>query len=722
MSTTLSIPHSDLSSIPLDSVPGVGPQLLLKLSKLGIRTVEDALYFLPLKYEDRRSIRPLGASRPGERAVFRVEVLARGESVNPRSRKKIYHVLVGDGSGQVDLKWFHYRRPWMDKEFTVGCRLLVFGEIKIFGGVKQIEHPEHEIIKENNVLNNNTSSGFSSALGEGGILPVYPLTEGLTQKTIRRIWKKLVEIYASSVPCAIPEEIFHRLRLPSLTEALQEVHFPRTTAKDIPFSEVEKTISRYRKSIVFDEFFYLELGLALKQRDMGRIPGNAFRVTHLYTKPLAQKLPYRLTAAQRRVLGEIKRDMMSPQPMNRLLQGDVGSGKTIVALMAALIAIENNFQVAVLAPTEILAEQHFLQFHRYLDELGLKAALLTGSTGKKERDLTLSDLSSGGIHLLVGTHAILEDDVDFPRLGLVIIDEQHRFGVLQRGGLRNKGTHPDTLVMTATPIPRSLFMTTYGDLSLSVIDELPPGRKPIKTIVFSEKRRALAYRLVSQELARGRQAFIVYPLIEESENLELQAAEKDFERLRDEFFPMFKVGLLHGRLKPAEKEQIMGRFRDHDLDILVATTVIEVGIDIPNATVMMVENADRFGLSQLHQLRGRVGRSQHESICILIASQSISGDGNKRLQVMEETTDGFRIAEADLEIRGPGEMLGTRQHGLTDFRVASVLRHQEILAMARDEAFGLAARPGFFTSPEWAETRRTLQRRWGTRLELASIG
>ncbi|NLC71514.1 MAG: ATP-dependent DNA helicase RecG [Desulfuromonadaceae bacterium] len=722
MSAALSGLNPDLSSIPMDSIPGVGPQILLKLSKLGIRTVEDALYFLPLRYEDRRNIRPLASALPGERGVFRVEVLAKGENVHPRTRKRIFHVLAGDGSGKVDLKWFHYRRPWMEKEFPVGCHLHIFGEIKLFGGVRQIEHPEYEIISKTNSLGDNASSGCNDSDFWGGILPVYPLTEGLSQKMARRIWKKVVEKHASSVSSTIPVEILRRLQLPPLAEAFLEVHFPKTFQKSISSSEMAGDISSGRKSIIFDEFFYLELGLALKKRDISQIPGNAFQVTHLYTKPLAEKLPYRLTTAQRRVLGEIKQDMMASSPMNRLLQGDVGSGKTIVALMAALIAIENNFQVAVLAPTEILAEQHFLQFHRYLDDLGLKAALLTGSIAKREKENILGDLSAGRIHLLVGTHAILEDEVDFPRLGLVVIDEQHRFGVLQRGGLRNKGTHPDTLVMTATPIPRSLFMTAYGDLSLSIIDELPPGRKPVKTMIFPVGHRETAYRMVREELAGGRQAFVVYPLIEESQNSELQAAEKDFILLKNEIFPTFRVGLLHGRLKPAEKEDIMKRFRDHDLDILVATTVIEVGIDIPNATVMMVENADRFGLSQLHQLRGRVGRGRQESVCILIASRSISDDGRKRLQVMKETADGFRIAEADLEIRGPGELLGTRQHGLVDFRVASILKHQEILAIAREEAFQVAGRSDFFTSPELEKTRRTLQRRWGTRLELAAIG
>jgi ATP-dependent DNA helicase RecG len=422
------------------------------------------------------------------------------------------------------------------------------------------------------------------------------------------------------------------------------------------------------------------------------------------------------------VLGEIKVDLMAPHPMHRLVQGDVGCGKTIVALMTALVAIENDTQVAVVAPTEILAEQHFFQFHPWLEALGLRAALLSGSLPAREKRAIVEQLRAGEVHLVVGTHAVLQEGVEFRRLGLGIIDEQHRFGVRQRGVLRRKGANPHILVMTATPIPRTLSLTLFGDLALSVIDELPPGRTPIRTRVVPESSRANAYNLIKKELGEGRQAYIVYPLVEESEKSDLLAASEGVEYLRQKVFPEARLALLHGRMKPEEKEATMAAFKERQLDILVATTVIEVGIDVPNATVMMVEHAERFGLAQLHQLRGRVGRGGAVGTCLLMRSVRCSEEGMRRLQVMSETTDGFRIAEADLEIRGPGEFLGTRQAGLPDFRVANLLRDGRILEEARQDAFRLASNPAFMTDPRYAELRQTLLDRWGSRLELASIG
>jgi ATP-dependent DNA helicase RecG len=497
------------------------------------------------------------------------------------------------------------------------------------------------------------------------------------------------------------------------------VHWPPGEAA---LNELEEGRDAARRTLVYDEFFFLELGLALKRRGVVLEEGIPFQVTHRYTKPLAALLPYRLTEAQRRVLGEIKQDLMASHPMHRLIQGDVGCGKTIVALMAALVAIENDTQVAVVAPTEILAEQHFLQFHPWLEALGLKAALLSGSMPVRQKRLALEQLRAGEVHLVVGTHAVLQEGVEFRRLGLGIIDEQHRFGVRQRGVLRRKGANPHILVMTATPIPRTLSLTLFGDLALSVIDELPPGRTPIRTRVVPESSRANAYNLIKKELGEGRQAYIVYPLVEESEKSDLLAASEGVEYLRQKVFPEARLALLHGRMKPEEKEATMAAFKERQLDILVATTVIEVGIDVPNATVMMVEHAERFGLAQLHQLRGRVGRGGAVGTCLLMRSVRCSEEGMRRLQVMSETTDGFRIAEADLEIRGPGEFLGTRQAGLPDFRVANLLRDGRILEEARQDAFRLASNPAFMTDPRYAELRQTLLDRWGSRLELASIG
>ncbi len=704
-----------LLSTSLAGVKGVGPRLQQILAKAGIKTVEDVLYTLPHRYEDRRQVRRIAQLRDGQQEVFVGEVLASAETLTPKARKRIYEVVVGDGSGQISLKWFHYRKDWLKKRFPSGTRAVFTGEVKRFGMTREVHHPDAEILGQKTL----EQVMAEDPLSFGRILPVYPLTEGLSQKVARKIFKQVIDAYAPVAVSPLPSEILHRHHLLPLPDALAQCHWPQDPGTDFT---PEAGPVRARRSLVFDEFFFLELGLALKRRGVVLEPGFAFAVNHTYTKPLARMLPYRLTEAQRRVLGEIKHDMMSPHPMNRLVQGDVGSGKTIVALMAALVAIENGTQVAVVAPTEILAEQHYLQFHHWLERLGLRAALLSGSQTAKEKNEILEKIKTGEVSLIVGTHAVLQAGVEFKRLGLGIIDEQHRFGVVQRGVLRRKGDHPDILVMTATPIPRTLSLTLYGDLALSVIDQLPPGRSPIRTLVINEGRRCEAYRFIKKELEQGRQAYIVYPLVEESEKSDLLAATAGAEALSTEVFADRKVGLLHGRLKPQEKEAVMAAFKNREIDILVSTTVIEVGIDVPNATVMMVEHAERFGLAQLHQLRGRVGRGQAQGHCLLLQSNRCSEDGRRRLQVMAETTDGFRIAEADLEIRGPGEFLGTRQAGLPDFRVANLLRDGKVLELARQEAFQLANDPEFFTSPKYADTRQALIERWGNRLELANVG
>ena len=709
-------PASDSLATPLSQIRGVGPQLLGKFAKLGLATVEDALYTLPNRYEDRRQIRKIAQLQAGRQEVFCGEVLAAAEGQTARRGKRLYEVVVGDGTGQVVLKWFHYRREWMRQRYATGRRLLVVGEVKRFGGVREVHHPEVEFLDANTDLD---ALLASDPLNYGRILPVYPLTEGLSQKLARRIWKGVVDGFAPQVASFLPESLQRKRRLLPLATALQNAHWPDNEAS---FEALQAGNDPARRTLVYDEFFFLELGLALKRRGVVLEPGIPFTVNHRYTAPLARLLPYQLTAAQRRVLGEIKRDLMAPHPMNRLVQGDVGSGKTIVALMAALLAIENDTQVAVVVPTEILAEQHYLQFHPWLAALGLKVALLSSATPARERREMLQRVADGSLHMLVGTHAVLQEGVDFHRLGLGIVDEQHRFGVRQRGVLRRKGENPHMLVMTATPIPRTLSLTLYGDLSLSVIDELPPGRTPVQTRVLTETARARAYQRVNEELAAGRQAYIVYPLVEESEKSDLLAATEAAELLARQVFPDYTVGLLHGRLKPDEKEAIMQAFKAGEIKILVATTVIEVGIDVPNATVMMVEHAERFGLAQLHQLRGRVGRGNARSLCLLVRSTRCSEEGLRRLQVMAETSDGFRIAEADLEIRGPGEFLGTRQAGLPDFRVANLLRDGRVLEEARQDAFELVEKGDFLKNPIYEPLRQELIKRWGTRLELANIG
>ena len=706
----------ELLATPILSLKGVGPQVADKLGRMGIQTVLDLLYTLPSRYEDRRNFSRIGSLRENQHEVFFGEILASGEVVTSRSRRRIYEVVVGDGSGQISLKWFHYRKRWMEKKFALGRHAVFSGEIKRFGPTREVHHPEVELLAEGQSLD---AYKAAHPLSFGRILPVYPLTEGLTQYAARKIWKQAVDHYAALVPSQLPDDLLVEHDLMPLADAMAEAHWPSAEAD---LEALAAGRDRARRSIVYDEFFFLELGLALKRQGTALEPGIPFQVTHKYTKPLAGMLPYRLTNAQRRVLGQIKQDLMLAHPMNRLLQGDVGCGKTLVALMTALLAIENDTQVAVVAPTEILAEQHYLEFRQWLERLNLKAVLLRGKMPAAEKKRILAAVREGEAHLVVGTHAVLQEQVEFRCLGLGIVDEQHRFGVRQRAVLREKGNYPHMLVMTATPIPRTLSMTVYGDLALSVIDEMPPGRSPVKTRIITEASRTRAYDLLRQTITRGQQAYIVYPLVEETEKSDLLAATEAAEHLKNEIFPEARIGLLHGRLTPDEKQAIMARFRDRDIDILVSTTVIEVGIDIANATLMMVEHAERFGLAQLHQLRGRVGRGSLPGECLLLKSIKCSEDGNRRLEVMAATTDGFRIAEADLEIRGPGEFLGTRQSGLPDFRVANILRDGQLLAAARQDAFRLVQATDGLSTPQNAFLLQELRRRWGQRLQLASIG
>ncbi len=701
---------------PLNRVRGVGPRLFEKLSRMGLSDVESALYHLPLRYEDRRQILKIGQIREQAVQVFSGTIIAAGESQTARQRKRLYEVVISDGTGKLSLKWFHYRKPLMQQRFIVGRHLIAVGEPRRFGVLREVHHPDIQFLQPGQ---SDADVLVADPLAYGCYLPVYALTEGLHQKTVRKIWRHLVTDYAPLVSSSLPEAICERQGLLPLTQALEQAHWP---SADTPYKKLEAGTDQARRTLVFDEFFFLELGLALRRKGVTLEQGFAFTLAHRYTAPLARMLPFQLTTAQRRVLGEIKRDMLSPHPMNRLLQGDVGSGKTVVALMSALIAIENSTQVAVVAPTEILAEQHFLQFQPWLEKLGLTVVYLAGSTPQKNRKSILQGIASGSVDMVVGTHAVLQESVRFKQLGLGIIDEQHRFGVRQRAALRNKGRHPDLLVMTATPIPRSLALTAYGDLALSVIDELPPGRSPVQTRMLGEDDRQKAYRQIKAELAEGRQGYIVYPLVEETEKNDLLAASEGYDDLRRQIFSQFSLGLLHGRLKADEKARLMREFKAGHIHLLVSTTVVEVGIDVPNASVMMIEHAERFGLAQLHQLRGRVGRGATTSYCLLMRSERCSDEGRKRLEVMVAHADGFRIAEADLAIRGPGEVLGTRQSGLPDFRVANLLRDGRILEQARQEAFQLVDNPDFAHGKAYAEVRRELTKRWGGRLELASLG
>ncbi len=700
--------------IGIQFIKGIGPKLAALLEKRDIRTVEDALYLLPLRYEDRRHLAQIASIAPGKSAVFSGTVLS-ADAATTRGGRRVFEALIQDDSGTIACKWFNANAVWMKRTWKVGRPGVFSGDVISFGYQREVHHPDVEWLPEGGTVQALLASDPANF---GRIVPVYPLTEGIHQKTMRRMMREVVTNFVTNITSAVPSELCPP-GFPPLPQALGEVHSPPSDAQ---LTDLNEGTTPAHQALAFDEFFYWELGLALKKYGAALESGISFQVTHRYTKELVRLLPFELTAAQRRVLTEIKADMIAPHPMHRLVQGDVGSGKTLVALMAALIAVENEYQVAIMAPTEILAEQHWHTMHRWCSQMGLEVTLITAGLKGKAKKETLEKIANGTARIVIGTHAVIQEKVEFAKLGLGVIDEQHRFGVLQRGILKKKGTNPDILVMTATPIPRTLAMTLFGDLDLSVIDELPPGRIPVETRIFFESRRAQLYDMIRSEVRLGRQIYVIYPLVEESEKVDLKAAAQMAEHLQTDIFPGLRVGLLHGRLTPLEKEAVMASFMAREFDILVSTTVIEVGIDVPNASVMVIEHAERFGLSQLHQLRGRVGRGKDKSYCILMTSGKLSEDGEKRLRVMEATSDGFRIAEADLEIRGPGDFLGTRQAGMPDFRVANILRDGSLLEKARRAAFDLLEGDPGLTSPHHASLNAELLRRWGRRLELATIG
>ncbi len=575
---------------------------------------------------------------------------------------------------------------------------------------KTMIHPEYEILDEDEAEN---------LLNFKRIVPIYSETEGLHQKYFRKVMNNALENYSRYVASPIPDNICEKRNLLNVHEALLSVHFPGNSESIEEFISARSSAHR---RLIYDEFFFFQLGMAIKKK--GRIldAGIKFNIEGTLLNKFLALLPFDLTAAQKRVISEIQADMGRETAMNRLLQGDVGSGKTIVSMAAMITACENSYQAAIMAPTEILAKQHFETINSWAEEIGLKIVLLTGSMTNSARSEILRQIQNGEANIIIGTHALIQEDVDFHKLGMVVIDEQHRFGVMQRATLRGKGISADVLVMTATPIPRTLAMTVYGDLDVSVIDEMPPGKKPVHTVLVSESRREKVYQTISAELAKGHQAFIVYPLVEQSENLDLKDATNMAQHLQKDIFPDSRIGLIHGKMKEKEKDDVMREFLENKIQILVSTTVIEVGIDVPRASLIVIEHAERFGLSQLHQLRGRVGRRNILSSCILLADYKCSADARKRLKVMEKTTDGFVLAEEDLAIRGPGDFLGTRQSGLPDFRIASIIRDARILNDAKEDAFQLAERDPFLEKPEHIILRETLLWKWQGKLDLARTG
>ena len=665
---------NEIPNSPLRFVKGIGDKRAAALEKADIFTIRDLLYYFPRRYLDRSNITPIKNLKKDQVVTVVGKIMNKGIKAGRKSR---FILLLTDKTGFLSCVWFHQHKYW-NKLFNVGETLAVSGKIGCFGGYQMI-HPEFDRLSGDN------DEQDDKFLHTGTIIPLYPSSEslskiGLDSRGFRKIIKSALSSKLDELNETLSPTIIERHKLLSLTEAIRNIHFPGNF----------KMLNQAQKRLKFDELFYLQLLLAYRKRAMSlKQQGIEFKIVGKRTRELVEKLPFQLTEAQKKVLREIRTDMKKTHPMYRLLQGDVGSGKTIVALVTMLMGIENGYQAALMAPTEILAEQHYINIHKLLENLGVTVKLLIGAQKKSQRTEILKSIKSGECDIVIGTHAIIQEGVEFPQLGLVVIDEQHRFGVMQRATLLEKGFSPDVLVMTATPIPRTLSLTIYGDLNVSIIDQMPEGRKPVKTYWRFVEKRPQIYQFVKDNVEQGRQAYIVFPLVEESEKLDLEAATESYEKMSNHIFKDLKIALLHGRMKSDEKDLVMAAFKAGEIKILFSTTVIEVGVDVANATIMVIEHAERFGLTQLHQLRGRVGRGVDQSYCIQIAQPPLSDEAFFRLDTLTKTTDGFKIAEADLKLRGPGEFFGTKQHGMPGLRIADPITDIDLLVKARNEAFNL---------------------------------
>jgi len=699
--------------IPVRYLKGVGPKRSALLSELGIESVYDLLYYLPFRYEDRSDFIPIRELKIGMKQAIRGAIL----SVSDRMRKaggRAFQAVITDRTGLIHAIWFN--QPYLKDNLLPGREVLLYGKVERYDKL-QIMQPEYELVKE----------GSGDSINIGRIVPIYSLTKDISQKYIRTLTHEAVSDLLKSAPEIMPTYLIAREHLVDIKFAILNIHFPSS------FENLEKA---YRR-IVFDEFLTLQLALALKRRIARGEAGGG--LTHYIDGDLIaafkRSLPFEFTPAQKKAADDIGRDMSSGRVMNRLLEGDVGSGKTVVAAYAMALTVQNGFQAAIMAPTEVLARQHFIVLSEMMMPLGLSVTLLVGGIGEEEKKKVYSDISSGVSDIVVGTHAVLEKSVRFKNLGMVIVDEQHKFGVTQKAELKSKGKDPHVLVMTATPIPRTLALTVYGDLDISIIRELPKGRKPITTYWLEEEKRDGAYRFIKEELSKGRQAYVVCPLVDTSTKNpkisgpyiaksgvgKIQNASEVYQRLKSDTFSGFKVGLLHGRMDPKEKDKVMKDFKSGKTDLLVSTVVIEVGVDVPNATVMLVENAERFGLSQLHQLRGRVGRGTSESYCILISDPKTETSAD-RLKSIEGTIDGFEIAEADLEIRGPGEFFGTRQHGsLPEIRFGNIIKDFGIMEAARARASEIIDKDPDLSEERHANLKTMLYSRFKDKIDLIKV-
>jgi ATP-dependent DNA helicase RecG len=693
---------SDTLSTSLQFLKGVGPRKAADLKRAGLVTVEDLLYRLPFRYEDRSRMQPIASLRPGAKAAVLGEIKAANVAITRRRGFRIFHAVIADASGSI-------RCTWMNQAFLADIlkphlQVVVFGDVKLDSTGLHFLNPEHELVSEE-----------LSSVKTARIVPFYEKTGMVTPNMQRRIVRQALDQLPADIPETLPPALFERLDLVPRRVALEESHFPPNEAS-VDELNAFRTPAQWR--LIFEEFFLFQLGHAWRRYDnSAEHKPWVLTVDDRIRQSAARVLPFKLTPGQRQAVKEIVDDMRSPAPMHRLLQGDVGAGKTIVALLAAVVAMGNGLQVAFMAPTEILANQHFGNIARLLASSRFRVDLLTGSTPGLHKHTVTSHIERGTTHLVVGTHALVQESVTFHKLGLVIIDEQHRFGVEQRATLRDKGLRPDVLLMTATPIPRTLALTDYSELEVSKITDLPPGRKPVRTLVKPESRRDEVFDVIRHELDQGRQAYVIYPLVEESEKVDLRSATEMADHLQAEVFPAYRVALLHGRMKQEAKDHVMQSFVAGQVQLLVSTTVVEVGVDVPNASVMVVEHAERFGLSQLHQLRGRVGRGSAESVCVLMYQAPWSDDARERLRTMASTNDGFVIAERDLELRGPGDVFGTRQSGLPKLRTGDLVRDRDIMEAAHREARRVVDDGGLTE-----ELTSFVQQRWQEQFGLIEVG
>lgn len=691
-----------LKDISVQFLKGVGPSRAKLFANLGVQTVEDLLYFFPRRYEDRRNLTKLAQVKIGEWQTVKGKVVTQGSRKSWFTKKHVSEVILDDGSGRIFCVWFN--QPYLERYFKEGAQAICYGKVDMYKNRIQMVSPEYEIIDEEEEDNLNVNR----------IVPIYPLTKGVTQRFLRKIIRLCLNQHKEELTDELPVALRNKHKLYNIKRSIENIHFPENDADQ---AEALKRVS-------FEEFFFFQISVILRRLSITQQKGIVHKISDRDALRFIDAFPFKLTSAQKRVIREIREDMEKPTPMLRLLQGDVGSGKTIVVLFGCYAAFLNGFQSCLMAPTEILARQHYEKIKGYIESGILKdvrVRLLVSSMSVVDKRVIYEEIKRGLVSIVVGTHALFSEELEFKNLSFVVVDEQHKFGVKQRALLTQKGNNPDVLVMTATPIPRTLCITLYGDLDVSIIDELPPGRPPIKTQHFTTEKSEEVYGIVREKLKEGAQAYIVYPIIEESETLDLKAAQDMYKHFAQSEFKDFNIGLVHGRMKQTESDRVMEEFKKGEIKLLVATTVLEVGIDVPNATVMVIEHAERFGLSSLHQLRGRIGRGSKESFCYLLADLETQ-DAQKRIEAVLSTTDGFKIAQADLDIRGPGQFFGRHQHGLSELKISNPAKQMDVLVLAREEALNLTKSDPKLQIDQNHRILEVVKRRYPTYLENVTAG